>query len=69
MAKLCKLCKRNKHSGICDMAELSDGSLVHVSRLDDENSELAKSIQSGKIKVVNRWKKDWISLDGDEQRS
>lgn len=67
MAKLCKLCKREKHSGICDMAELSDGSLVHVSRLDDENSELAKNIRDGKIKVVNRWNKDWISLD--ESRS
>lgn len=45
------------------MAELSDGALVHVSRLDDENSDLAKQIKAGKIKVVNRWKKDWISLD------
>lgn len=49
------------------MAELSDGSLVHVSRLEDKNSELAKQIKDGKIKVVNRWKKDWISLD--ESRS
>lgn len=47
------------------MAELSDGSTVHVSRLDDENSDLAKDIRDGKIKVVNRWKKDWISLDGE----
>lgn len=63
MAKLCKLCSREKHTGLCDMAELSDGSLVHVSRLDNQNSELAKQIKDGKIKVVNRWKKDWISLD------
>lgn len=63
MAKLCKLCNREKHSGLCDVAELSDGSLVHVSRIDNPDSELAKQIQSGKIKVVNRWKKDWISLD------
>jgi len=49
------------------MAELSDGSLVHVSRLDNENSELAKQIQDGKIKVVNRWKKDWIGLDGESR--
>ena len=47
------------------MAELSDGSTVHVSRLDDENSDLAKDIRDGKIKVVNRWNKDWISLDGE----
>lgn len=65
MAKLCRLCKREKHPGLCDMAELSDGSLVHVSRIDDENSELAKQIKDGKIKVVNRWKKDWISVDGE----
>ena len=65
MAKLCRLCKREKHKGLCDMAELSDGSTVHVSRLDDENSDLAKDIRDGKIKVVNRWKKDWISLDGE----
>lgn len=67
MAKLCRLCKRDKHSGLCDMAELSDGSVVHVSRIDNSESELAKQIQSGKIKVVNRWKKDWIGLDGDER--
>lgn len=63
MAKLCRLCNREKHKGLCDMAELSDGSLVHVSRLDDKNSELAKQIKDGKIKVVNRWKKDWIGFD------
>jgi hypothetical protein len=65
MAKLCKLCKREKHDGVCDMAELSDGSLVHVSRIDNPDSDLAKSIRDGKIKVVNRWNKDWISLDGE----
>lgn len=48
------------------MAELSDGTTVHVSRLDNPESELAKQIQSGKIKVVNRWKKDWIGLESNE---
>ena len=65
MAKLCRLCKREKHTGLCDMAELSDGSLVHVSRIDNENSDLAKQIKNGKIKVVNRWKKDWIGFEGE----
>jgi len=48
------------------MAELSDGTTVHVSRLDNPESELAKEIQSGRIKVVNRWKKDWIGLESNE---
>jgi len=48
------------------MAELSDGTTVHVSRLDNPESELAKLIESGKVKVVNRWKKDWIGLESNE---
>lgn len=47
------------------MAELSDGRTVHVSRIDDKNSELAKEIKNGKIKVINRWKKDWIKLNNE----
>jgi len=48
------------------MAELSNGSIVHASRIDDPESDLAKLISSGKIKVVNRWKKDWIKLSDNE---
>jgi hypothetical protein len=66
MPNYCHLCSREKHSGLCDMAELSDGTTVHVSRLDNPESELAKEIQSGRIKVVNRWKKDWIGLESNE---
>lgn len=65
MAKPCRLCNRDKHNGLCDMAELSDGRTVHVSRIDDKNSELAKEIKNGKIKVINRWKKDWIRLNNE----
>jgi len=66
MAKLCRLCDRARHEGLCDMAELSNGSIVHASRIDDPESDLAKLISSGKIKVVNRWKKDWIKLSDNE---
>jgi hypothetical protein len=66
MPNYCHLCSRKKHSGLCDMAELSDGTTVHVSRLDNPESELAKLIESGKVKVVNRWKKDWIGLESNE---
>ena len=65
MAKPCRLCNRDKHKGLCDMAELSDGRTVHVSRIDDKNSELAREIKNGKIKVINRWKKDWIKLNNE----
>jgi hypothetical protein len=65
MPNYCHLCSREKHSGLCDMAELSDGTTVHVSRIDDKNSELAKEIKTGKIKVINRWKKDWIKLNNE----
>ena len=67
MAKLCRLCKRSKHEGLCDMVELSDGRVVHATRIDQEGSALAQEIKNGKIKVVNRWKKDWISLDGESR--
>ena len=47
------------------MVELSDGRTVHVSRIDDKNSELAKEMKTGKIKVINRWKKDWIRINNE----
>lgn len=57
--KLCKICGRKRHSGFCDMATLSDGRVVHVSRIDvggDLHEEIGDS-----LKVVNRWlKKDML---------
>lgn len=53
--RLCRICGRPKHAGLCDMAELSDGRLVHVSRIDPYDGDVRKEIESGAVKVVNRW--------------
>lgn len=56
MAKWCRTCGRKKHEGICDMATLSTGVAVHVSRLE-RGGELHELIEKGKLKVTNRWRK------------
>lgn len=58
MTSFCKLCMRPKgepyHQGaLCDMAELSNGRIVHAKRIDvggDLHDRLGKD-----LKVVNRW--------------
>lgn len=42
----CNVCARPKHKGICDVAEMADGSTKHVSRVRDDE------------KVQNRWIKE-----------
>lgn len=55
--KICKMCNRPKHIGLCDMATLSDGRVVHVNRID-QGGDLHEAI-GDKLKVINRWiKKD-----------
>lgn len=53
--KVCKQCGRPRHSGLCDMALLSNGRTVHVSRIDDINGDVRKAIERGEVKVVNRF--------------
>jgi hypothetical protein len=53
--RACHICGRPKHKGLCDMARLSDGRLVHVSRIDPYDGDVRKEIESGTVRVVNRW--------------
>ena len=53
----CKNCGRPKHKGLCNLVELSDGRLVHESRVEDYESEVHDDILMGKVKVKNRWVK------------
>ena len=51
----CNLCGRPKHRGVCDMATLSDGRIVHVSRIDKQNGDVRQAVEAGEVKVANRW--------------
>jgi len=53
--KWCNLCGRQKHIGPCDMATLSDGRIVHVSRIDKDSGDVRQQVQKGEVKVANRW--------------
>jgi hypothetical protein len=55
MPKFCSTCGRHAHKGLCDMATLSDGRSVHVSRLDSVKGDVKQEIDAGKVKVTNRW--------------
>lgn len=55
--KLCKTCGRAKHEGLCDLVELSDGTLVHAIRIDAYDGDVRKRIEQGEVRVVNRWRK------------
>ena len=37
------------------MAELTDGRTVHVSRIDRLDGDVRKEIDSGKVRIKNRW--------------
>jgi hypothetical protein len=37
------------------MAELSDGRVVHVSRIDRHDGDIRQQIQQGTVKIMNRW--------------
>ena len=55
MAKVCSGCGRPRHTGLCDMAELSDGRIVHVSRIDRQDGDIRAEIVKGQVQVRNRW--------------
>lgn len=57
--KVCSTCGRPRHAGLCDLAELSDGRTVHVSRIDSPEGDVREQIEKGEVKVVNRWIKRW----------
>lgn len=48
--KICQTCGRPRHEGLCDMAELEDGRVVHASRIQN-------GLVDG-VKVKNRWRKN-----------
>lgn len=60
MPKFCRQCGYPAHKGLCDMATLTDGITVHVSRIDNLDGDVRKRIERGEVKVTNRWikKKD-----------
>ena len=45
--KICNICGRKAHKGLCDMATLDDGRVVHASRIKDDMVD--------GVKVKNRW--------------
>lgn len=53
--RYCNFCGKPKHKGLCDMAKLSDGRVVHVSRIE-MGGDLHDQIGDD-LKIVNRWKK------------
>jgi hypothetical protein len=53
--KICKTCGREKHKGLCDMAELTNGRVVHVSRIE-QNGDIHDQLGEN-LKVKNRWRK------------
>lgn len=59
MPKFCKTCnrpiegKRSEHD--CKLARLSDGRMVPISQVLDENSEVRKQIDNGEVTVLARY--------------
>jgi NMD protein affecting ribosome stability and mRNA decay len=49
--KLCRTCGRPRHRGLCDMATLEDGKIVHVSRIVNHGGVE----YVGTVRVRNRW--------------
>lgn len=47
--KICKLCGRPRHTGLCDMATLDDGRIVHASRIKNDKVDGTR--------VKNKWRK------------
>lgn len=52
--KLCRFCGRENHRGLCNMATLTNGAVVHVSRIEITDG---KEHVDG-VLVKNRWIKE-----------
>jgi hypothetical protein len=62
--KTCRQCGRLAHRGLCDMVELTDGRIVHASRVDSYSGDVHEEILRGLVQVKNRWiKKNDKRLD------
>lgn len=48
--KICRICGRKKHMGLCDMATLDNGRIVHANRIKDDSVD--------GVRVKNRWRKE-----------
>lgn len=60
MAKICSQCgrdrdKEHEEKG-CDLVTLSDGRVVHATRIDNKNGDIKQEIEEGKVKVNFRWR-------------
>lgn len=67
--KICKTCGRAKHKGLCDMAELDNGHIVHASRIRYV-TDAGIVIETGHVEgvlVKNRWRKD-MNLGGQKKK-
>lgn len=66
----CKDCNRELERGerrsdhVCDMAELSDGRIVHMDRV--RNGDIGKEIDEGKVQVKQKWKADPVRSIGEK---
>jgi len=82
VAKVCNICGRRKgkyrergqyfpdpnHSklGLCNMANLTDGRIVHVNRIDRLDGDVRAQIDKGEVKVARRW---WTKKETEEEDS
>jgi hypothetical protein len=56
--RVCRICGRERHKGLCDMATLEDGRSVHTKRIDPGGD------LHGDVIVKNRWiKKDLLKKE------
>lgn len=52
--KVCKICGRERHLGLCNMATLTNGAIVHASRIEiTDGNEYVDGVL-----VRNRWIKE-----------
>ena len=58
--KMCQTCGREKHKGLCDMATLDDGRVVHASRINN-------GFVDG-VRVKNQWLKPDMLEKGKKKR-
>lgn len=57
---MCQTCGREKHKGLCDMATLDDGRVVHASRIKN-------GFVDG-VRVKNQWLKPDMLEKGKKKR-